>query len=139
MAETSYLRASDADRDAIAERLRRAAVEGRLQPEELEERLHAALRARTYGDLEELVADLPRQPVRREGPRNQALSNTRRVAGLALRVALTLALIAVALTVAMVMAAWWIVWVVIWFALRGRGCARPRYQRWQHGRLAGQR
>ena len=50
MAQPSYLRASDADRDAVAERLRRAAVEGRLQPEELEERLHAALRARTYGD-----------------------------------------------------------------------------------------
>ena len=66
MAEPSYLRASDADRDAIAERLRRAAAEGRLEPEELEERLHTALRARTHGDLERVVEDLPRQPVRRE-------------------------------------------------------------------------
>ena len=51
MAEPSHLRASDADRDAVAERLRRAAAEGRLEPEELEERLHTALRARTTVSL----------------------------------------------------------------------------------------
>jgi hypothetical protein len=140
MAEPSYLRASDADRDAIAERLRRAAVEGRLQPEELEERLHAALRARTYGDLEELVADLPQPPVRWERPRTRTLPDPSVVAAVALRVAFTLAVMAVVLTVAVVMAAWWILWVVIWFALRGRGCARwPGHQRLQRGRLAGQR
>ena len=53
------LRASDADRDAVTDRLREAAGEGRLEPEELEERVHAALRARTYGELGRLVADLP--------------------------------------------------------------------------------
>lgn len=67
----TYLRASDADRDAIAERLRHATVEGRLLAEELEERLEAVFAARTYGELDALVADLPaprpqrrRQPVR---------------------------------------------------------------------------
>jgi hypothetical protein len=59
MARTSSLRASDADREAVAERLREAAAEGRLEPDELEDRLHRALRARTYGDLGRLVADLP--------------------------------------------------------------------------------
>ncbi len=51
MARHTSLRASDADRDAVAERLRQAAIEGRLEPDELEQRLHTALRAKTYGDL----------------------------------------------------------------------------------------
>ena len=55
MARQSSLRASDADRDAVAERLRQAAVEGRLDADELEQRVHTALRARTYGDLERLL------------------------------------------------------------------------------------
>jgi hypothetical protein len=56
------LRASDADRELTAERLRSAAVEGRLTSDELEQRLEAALAAGTYGELEALVADLPVPP-----------------------------------------------------------------------------
>ena len=140
MAEPSHLRASDADRDAIAERLRRAAVEGRLDAEELEERLHAALRARTHGDLERLVVDLPRQHVPSQRRRVPPPAYLGGMAAVALRVAFTLVVIAAAITVAAVMAAWWIVWVVVWFALRGRGCARRRGdRRFQRHRLAGQR
>jgi Domain of unknown function (DUF1707)/2TM domain len=58
----SELRASDADRDRVAERLRAAAGEGRLTPEELEDRLERALSARTEGELGPLVADLPGPP-----------------------------------------------------------------------------
>jgi len=43
----------------VAERLRLAAGEGRLLAHELEERLGKALRARTYGELDEVVWDLP--------------------------------------------------------------------------------
>ncbi len=53
------LRASDADRERAAERLRGATAEGRLSAEELEERLERALAARTEGELSVLVADLP--------------------------------------------------------------------------------
>jgi hypothetical protein len=53
------LRASDDDREQIVERLRTAAVEGRLASHELEHRVTTALRARTYGELDETVADLP--------------------------------------------------------------------------------
>jgi DUF1707 SHOCT-like domain/Cell wall-active antibiotics response LiaF, C-terminal len=53
------LRASDDDRDRAAERLRRAAAEGRLTVDELEERLQATYEARTQGELEPLVADVP--------------------------------------------------------------------------------
>ncbi|MFD3545910.1 DUF1707 domain-containing protein [Streptomyces sp. NPDC058655] len=53
------LRASDADRERVVERLRDAVAEGRLDMEEFEERLDAAYRSRTYGELEPLTRDLP--------------------------------------------------------------------------------
>jgi Domain of unknown function (DUF1707) len=55
-------RAADVDRDAVADRLRIAAREGRLEPWELDDRIGQAYRAKTYGDLAALVADLPAQP-----------------------------------------------------------------------------
>jgi Flp pilus assembly protein TadB len=121
MARSSSLRASDADRDAVAERLRQAAVEGRLEPDELEERLHIALRARTYGELEPLLSDLPRRSVPRERP-------ARTATGLMLAVAVrlvVLALIAAALITALaVSAAWWLLCVLVWLSLRTRrSCA----------------
>src|SRR5580693_6242701 len=53
------LRASHQDRDRVVEVLRVAAGDGRLTPEELDERLEAALTARTYAELTMLTADLP--------------------------------------------------------------------------------
>ncbi|MDT0547031.1 MULTISPECIES: DUF1707 domain-containing protein [Streptomyces] len=53
------LRASDADRDRIADVLREALAEGRLDPEEHAERIDAVYRAKTVGELEPLVRDLP--------------------------------------------------------------------------------
>jgi hypothetical protein len=57
----SELRASDRDRDAVAEALAAHAAAGRLDPDELEERVSIALGARTLAELEEAVADLPRR------------------------------------------------------------------------------
>jgi Domain of unknown function (DUF1707) len=56
------LRASHEDRDRIVEVLRTSAGDGRLSIEELDERVEAALTARTYGELEALVLDLPAAP-----------------------------------------------------------------------------
>ncbi|MFI6520584.1 DUF1707 domain-containing protein [Spirillospora sp. NPDC050679] len=53
------VRASDAEREAVVERLRIASVEGRLTFEELTERSEAAYVAVTRGDLERITADLP--------------------------------------------------------------------------------
>lgn len=53
------LRASDADRDRIAEVLRSAAADGRLSLTELEERIDALYSAKTYGELEPVIHDLP--------------------------------------------------------------------------------
>lgn len=59
MSEPPELRASDADRERVAEVLREAVAEGRLTMEEFDERLDAAYRARTYAELEPLTRDLP--------------------------------------------------------------------------------
>ena len=56
------LRASHADRDRVVELLRIAAGDGRLTAEELDERLEAALTARTQRELTVLTADLPAAP-----------------------------------------------------------------------------
>jgi hypothetical protein len=131
MVRDSLLRASDADRDAVAERLRDAAVEGRLEPDELEERLHAALRARTYADLEVLLGDLPAIPVRWERPRAGA-APVAATALVALRVLSVLAMVAVVVVVAVMTMAWWLVAALVWLSLRG-GCGR-RARRLGRGR-----
>jgi len=53
------VRASDAERDRIAQLLQTAAAEGRLSPEEAGERLAAASAATYREDLQRLIADLP--------------------------------------------------------------------------------
>jgi hypothetical protein len=63
------VRASDHDRDAVVDQLRDHATAGRLDAAELEERVGAALSARTRGDLAAALRDLPRLPRRRRRPR----------------------------------------------------------------------
>lgn len=53
------LRVSDADRDAVADELSRHLQDGRLDAAEFEERVGRAVSARTRGDLDGLLADLP--------------------------------------------------------------------------------
>ncbi|MEV0175327.1 DUF1707 domain-containing protein [Streptomyces sp. NPDC050803] len=60
--ELPELRASDADRERVAEILRDALAEGRLDMEEFEERLDATYKARTYGELTPITRDLPTAP-----------------------------------------------------------------------------
>ncbi|MFV2175763.1 DUF1707 domain-containing protein [Actinomadura sp. LOL_016] len=54
-----HLRVSHSERDAVVERLREAAAEGRIELDELETRLDVALTAKTRADLAPLTADLP--------------------------------------------------------------------------------
>jgi hypothetical protein len=58
-----HLRASDADREAAVGRLRVAAMEGRLDAEELAERVSSALEARFCTELDRLTADVTPAPV----------------------------------------------------------------------------
>jgi hypothetical protein len=135
MPRRSILRASDADREGIAERLKRAAHEGRITTDELEHRVTAAFRARTYGELDQLVADLPRHD-RLERRRGRGRAGTaRRVAAAhpVAAVAITLAAVAaVALTLAMIalIAAAWSGWIVFgWIFFGSRRCGL----RWARG------
>ncbi len=117
------------------ERLRRAATEGRIAAEELEQRLTAALRARTYGELEATVADLPRERERggRAGLRRGA-------AGWALTAArsnpwmLLFAVPVIAFTVAMLllMTIVWAATMVVVMVLGGR--PRPPRGPWLYTR-----
>jgi hypothetical protein len=65
MATERDLRASDADRERTVERLRTAALEGRLDSDELEERLAAAYGSRWCSELSALVADVTPPPAAR--------------------------------------------------------------------------
>ena len=57
--EPDHVRASEADRERVAERLREALAEGRLSQEEHEERLDTLYRAKTIGELAPITHDLP--------------------------------------------------------------------------------
>jgi Domain of unknown function (DUF1707) len=63
-------RAADADRDATVDALRDHAGAGRLDADELDQRLEVALNARSLGDLRALVGDLP-GTAPRLGPRSE--------------------------------------------------------------------
>jgi hypothetical protein len=52
-------RASDRERDAVVQRVQEAFAEGRLDDTEFDERMRAALTARTHADLDVLLTDLP--------------------------------------------------------------------------------
>jgi hypothetical protein len=114
VARHSTLRASDADRDAVAERLRAASVEGRLEAYEFEERLGAALRARTYGELDRLVRDLP--------GRRQTVPVARTALSLTVRLVVLLVVVTAVVVAFVLSAVWWMLCALIWLSLRaGRG------------------
>ena len=80
------LRAADRDRDAVAARLRREHLIGRLDDVELEDRLERCLAAKRYGELDALIADFPPEP--------RAAQATRPRRGRQLAAALLVALVA---------------------------------------------
>lgn len=66
------LRVSNDERDAVAAILRREHVAGRLDNEEFDERLGRCLAARTYAELDELIADFPVEEAERRQSRQVA-------------------------------------------------------------------
>ena len=66
--DPSLMRISDADRQRVADVLRDAAGEGRIDLDELDERLELTWGARTYADLVPITADLALPP---HGPTQQ--------------------------------------------------------------------
>jgi hypothetical protein len=95
VARRHSLRASDSDREDVAERLRAATAEGRLLAAELEQRLEGAFHARTYGELDALVDDLPAAPALLPARRRPGLPV---VAGATLMLGILLSALAAAAT-----------------------------------------
>ncbi|WP_030666581.1 DUF1707 SHOCT-like domain-containing protein [Streptomyces cellulosae] len=69
------LRASDAERDRIADILREALAEGRLDADEHAERVEGVLNAKTVGELEVFIRDLPAAHQRRSAPAHTPAPN----------------------------------------------------------------
>ncbi len=129
MVRRSALRASDADREYVAERLRNAAVEGRILAEELEHRLEAAFAARTYGELSALLSDLPREahPDRRL-PRIPMRLRPASVLALVLIFPIALAVAAAAIVAIAALFTVWVVAVTLAAVFLG-----PRAKHLRHG------
>jgi Flp pilus assembly protein TadB len=129
MARRGDLRASDADREQVTERLRRAASEGRLLAHELEHRLATALRARTYGELDAVVADLPGD--RLEGRRGHTTVPWRPALALAIAIPVAVALVAVVVVIVTGFIAVWMLWALVgwWILGRRRGYPGRRHVR----------
>jgi len=117
------LRASDADRETVVSRLHKAATEGRIAAEELEQRVAQALKARTYGDLEQTVADLPGpRPRQRRAPARRTPVGWAVAAVRANPLLIFFAIPVVAVTLAMMIAAAmiWMVLMVVVMVVGGR-------------------
>jgi hypothetical protein len=124
------LRASQAERERVVERLRVHAGEGRLDLAELEERIEAAFAAKTRGELAELMADLPEPPPRRRGGAPVRAVALGSVAAALLPLALAIALFTLAPT-----GVAWIGWPVLaWWFFAGLPAAGVGFARCGHTR-----
>lgn len=129
------LRAADADRERIAERLRKSHAEGRLDLGEFQERLERCYEAKTMGELDALVTDLPRQED--HGERRPAGGSLPWRMGLVPLAPILIALLVVSAAIGHHFFWVWIplvffLWRMSWWR-RGRSWAGPR--RGPHGRL----
>jgi len=80
MVDQLTMRASDRDRQQVVDRLRSALEDGRLTMDEYVDRMEAAYKAATYGDLVPLCADLPAAPPVIAGPQTDAAATAPPVA-----------------------------------------------------------
>jgi DUF1707 SHOCT-like domain len=130
------MRASDADREQVAERLRHATAEGRLLADELEQRLGAAFSARTYGELDAIVSDLPGNASvapRRRQSRSLPIGPAQAV-GLVFVIPILVAFVIAAVAViASLFAVWAVLLAVGWYMFGHRLGGSRRYARRLHG------
>ena len=107
------LRASDAERESAVGLLRDHAAAGRIDTDELEQRIGAAYAARTRGELDELLADLPGTPARR--PAVRAPRAPARAGGGEWRAFIRLTALLVAIWALSGGGYFWPAWVLVWW------------------------
>jgi hypothetical protein len=120
------LRVGDREREAVSEILRRQHVDGRLDAVEFSERLERCLAAKTYADLDQLIADLPGREPEQGRARRARAGAWRPVAPL------PLALIPLAAVIAAIVLSGghlvWLAFPVFFFVLRPL-----LWRSWRHG------
>jgi hypothetical protein len=118
MAGEPDIRASDAERERVATRLREYAAEGRLDVDELDERLQQAYSARTRGELERLTTDLPSAPAPQPRPPAQP-ADAQRSWGVRERVGAYVGVMALLIVIWAVTGAgsFWPIWPAIGWAI----------------------
>ena len=131
-----HARIGDAQRDDVVTLLGDAAAEGYLRPDEFDERLDAALGARTVDDLEKLTRDLPPE-WRAQRATRTAAATAQRAAQAAVRprvaayVAVMTLLVGIWLILGITVGAWypWPIWPALGWGIalivQGRAAARP--------------
>ena len=122
---TAAMKASDADRDAVLSDLSEHFQAGRLTAEEFDERAGRALAARTWGELKDLLRDLPstlpgpRVPAAASSgarPQRRAAVPTPLLVGIAIAIAVSVGIVHVWGLLWLVFAAWFIARRLTWFA-----------------------
>ena len=107
---TGRVRAADADRERVVDALRRHAAAGRLDPDELGERIDRAYAARYVDEVQAVLAELPRDEPPGE-PRG-APRRRRPVAAHAAPLVAAAAVLAVVTTLTGAWALWWLMWPI---------------------------
>ncbi len=92
-------RAGDRDRQKTATRLGQALAQGYLEIDEYEQRVQVVFQTHTTGELNELLADLPLDRIRRADPRRRAARNAAARRGVRIHLGAFVAMTAVVLTV----------------------------------------
>jgi hypothetical protein len=120
--EPHDIRASDADRQKVVDQLRRHTRDGRLTLDEFSERVGEVYAARTLGELQHALRELPVEPARRSGrSRRPAVRRPPGRSELADRLAFgfdlmrKVALVLVVLFVACMVMAMWPFLLLFWF------------------------
>jgi Domain of unknown function (DUF1707) len=135
------MRAADADRQAVADKLRGALDEGRLNLHEYDERLQQAYAAKTYGDLDGLLTDLPVATAALSEPATVVVHTGRATVewlghvwgSWASAVSITTAIWLVSCLAAQDLNYFWPVWVagpwgvvLLWYSIGGLASGQPR-------------
>ena len=121
--QLTIARAGDHDRQRTAAHLGQALAQGYLELDEYDQRVQQAFQMHTTGELNQLLADLPLDRIRRADPRRRAARAAAARKGVRIHLAAYLAMTAVVLVVWAAVAAttgasyFWPIWPILGAAI----------------------